>query len=301
MEKAILKTLIYSNIFDYPLTLSEIHKWLIEKKATPRDIEKALKVLILKRKAKEKKGYIFLKKEGLVNRRIQRVRQSDLYIRKVRIISQFLRVIPWVKLIGISGGLAMENADKKEDIDLLIITSKKRLWLSRFFVLGFLQIIGQRRKVDHSLKEASGKICCNIFLEEDNLEQRRHDLYTAHEILQMKVLWEKDNIYSKFLEDNEWVFKFLPNWVGPDASLRGAQRRSNLRKEIAAPFGLAMTMEDLAKKIQMKIMQKSKGMERVEEGALYFHPNDLRDKILKEFNKRSSLIGKRASKTVSYK
>ena len=48
---------------------------------------------------------------------------------------------------------------------------------------------------------------------------------------------------------------------------------------------------------KMKIMQKSKGMERVEEGALYFHPNDLRDKILKEFNKRSSLIGKRASKT----
>ena len=45
-------------------------------------------------------------------------------------------------------------------------------------------------------------------------------------------------------------------------------------------------IEFLAKKLQLKIMGTPQGMERIEDGALYFHPNDCREKVLKEFKEK---------------
>src|SRR3989338_53450 len=106
MEKAVLKTLIYSDIFDYPLRVYEIHKWLIGRQAPLRRVETVLKHLSENRKAKSEKRYYSLsRKEGLAAKRIKRANQSLVYIRKVRIIAHILKIIPWIKLVGISGGL----------------------------------------------------------------------------------------------------------------------------------------------------------------------------------------------------
>ncbi len=286
MEKAILKTLIYADIFDYPLKVWEIHKWLIGRKANLRQVEGALAHLSEKRKAKSEKGYYFLpQREGLVTKRKRREKHSERYLRKARILTQILKLIPWIKLVGVSGGLAMGNADKKDDIDLFIITAKNRLWISRLLSVGILDFLGVRRKVGMTGKKAAGKLCINTLLEEDKLEQSNKDIYLAHEVLQMKVLWQREEIYSKYLLDNKWAFRFLPNWIGSDTSLRGVKRRSNLKRDRHAP--LAMTMlENLAKWLQLKIMKKPKGMERIEDGALYFHPNDIRPKILKLYERK---------------
>ncbi len=295
MEKAILKTLIYADIFDYPLRVYEIHKWLIGRKTTLRQVERALKSLSKKLKVKSKKGYYFLpKKDGLVGKRERGEEQSRSYLGKAKILVTILKIIPWIKLVGISGGLAMGNAKKSDDIDLFIITSKSRLWLSRFFALSLLSLTGQRRRVSDTGRKIAGKLCLNILVEEEKLAQKNRDIYIAHEVLQMKVLWERNGIYGKYLMDNEWVFRFLPNWITDTMSLRGAKRRSNLlnhsssNKQIATSAfgGLAMTMELLAKWIQLKIMEKPRGMERIEDGALYFHPNDIRPKILAKYKKR---------------
>lgn len=214
MEKAILKTLIYADIFDYPLKINEIHKWLIKKKALPRQVEKVLGKLYQVSRIKYKGEYYFLKRRnGLVAKRKRKEKQSAIYFRKAKILCQILKIIPWVKLVGISGGLVMENAGKKDDIDLFIVTSKNRLWISRLLILGLLSLTGQRRKREDQGRKIAGKLCVNILLEEDELEQQNKDIYTAHEVLQMKVLWQRDGVYSKYLEDNQWAFKFLPNWI----------------------------------------------------------------------------------------
>ncbi len=221
MEKAILKTLIYADIFDYPLKINEIHKWLIGppagragKKVTLRQLEKALKKLY-----EVSRKYYFLPKRGnLVSQRLSRGKQSVIYFRKAKILAQLLKLIPWIKLVGISGGLAMNNAGKKDDIDLFIVTGKNRLWISRLLALGILSLTGQRRKRRDKGKRVAGKLCVNILLEEDRLEQKNKDIFTAHEVLQMRVLWQRDGIYSKYLSDNSWAFKFLPNWIYEDVA-----------------------------------------------------------------------------------
>ncbi len=225
MEQAILKTLIYADIFDYPLKEHEIHKWLIDRRATLRQVEKALEKLRVKGKAKRVKDYYFLPgREILVAKRVRRQTPSKKLLKKAGLLTQILKLIPWVKLVGISGGLAMKNADKKDDIDLILITSKNRLWISRLFALGLLSLLGQRRKKGDQGKKIAGKLCSNILLEISRLEQTNKDIFVAHEVLQMKVLWQREDIsfpkensptvYSKFLENNNWAFKFLPNWVG---------------------------------------------------------------------------------------
>lgn len=278
MEKAILKTLAYSDIFDYPLTLYEIHKWLIGRKANLREVEEALVLLMKKATVKRKNQYYFLpRRESLVNIRKRREKQSVKYFNKAKQLAAALRLIPDVKLVGISGGLAMNNAQKSDDIDLFIITKKGRLWISRLLVLGLLSLAGQRRKFGEGGRAVAGKICVNTILEEDRLTQETRDIYTAHEVLQMKVLWERGGIYQKYLEDNLWVFKYIPNWVGESRQISASKYRV---------FDNITWAESLAEKFQLWYMKQPQGMERILEGALYFHPNDYREKVLKRYKKR---------------
>lgn len=296
MEKAILKTLIYADLFDYPLKIQEIHKWLIAKKGTLRQVEKGLKGLNQKSKIKNQNGYYFLpQKIGLVAKRIRTKKQSLIYFKKAKVLSQILKVVPWIKLVGISGGLAMENVSKKDDIDLFIITAKNRLWIARLLALGLLSLTGQRRKRTDFSKKAAGKCCVNILLEEDQLNQKHKDLFTAHEVLQMRVLWQRDGVYSKYLENNSWVFKFLSNWIDQSVVsskynvVREKQKNTHTTSYIL-PTTILDIFEKLAKKFQLKIMQKPNGSERIEDGALYFHPEDCRLKVLTEYKKKLTSI-----------
>lgn len=300
MEKAILKTLIYANIFDYPLTIFEIHKWLIGppagragRKVTLRQVESAIGRLSKKAKVKSKKDYYFLpKQDGLVGKRKHRERQSEGYLRKAQILTFLLKMIPWIKLVGISGGLAMNNASKKDDIDLFIITEKNRLWISRLIILSILSLVGQRRKVGDVGRKIAGKLCINTLLEEDRLAQSSKDIYLAHEVLQMRVLWQRDGVYGKYLEENSWAFKFLPNWVGNDnvqSKMYNVKKRSNNSKLYIVNYTFGL-LENLAKKFQLWYMKSPRGMERIEDGALYFHPNDIRPKILKLYKQKISKL-----------
>ncbi len=268
MEKAILKTLKYADIFDYPLKSYEIHKWLIKKQVPLQKIQKSLS------KFQEYKGYFFLKSKSQVLKRIKNTGVSKGLFLKAKIFTQILKIVPWIKLVGISGGLAMGNAGKIDDIDLFLITSKNRLWLSRMFSNLLLFLVRRKR----GAKNVKGKFCLNIFIAEDRLTQKK-DLYTAHEILQMKVIWEREGTYQRFLEENEWVFKYLPNWT---TNIRLTEKNNSL---IINHQSLIDLMERLAKWIQLKYMGKPDGFERIEDGALYFHPVDYRTKVLAALDK----------------
>ncbi len=279
MEKAILKTLIYANIFAYPLKGYEVYKWLVKKPTTLLQVEAGLNRLIKKRKVEFFKGYYFLSKEkSIVLKRIRREKYSKTLYKKAILFAQILKIIPWIKLVGISGGLALNDADKKDDVDLFIITAGSRLWLSRLLAILILDLFRIRRKAGMSRKDTKGKVCLNTVIDEGFLEQKFKDLFIAHEVLQMKVIWQREGIYSRYLNDNDWAFNFLPNWTS---------RIKYLKARLDEGSNFFNIVERLAKKLQIKIMQKPNGLERIEEGGLYFYPNDYRAQILKLYNQRT--------------
>lgn len=282
MEKAILKTLIYADIFDYPLKAWEIHKWLIAKKASLTQIDRALKKLTKAKKVGFYKDYYFLpKRVGIVKKRTGKLKQSKYYLFQAKLMGGLFRTIPWIKLVGISGSLAVNNINSKDDIDFFIVAEKNRIWIARVLILGVLEVLGKRRKASDSKTKASGKACINLLLEENDLAQNNKNIYVAHEVLQMQVLWQRDKVYSKYLDDNNWVFKYLPNWIGSfGKEVRGK------RLEVRGSFKVVDLIENLCRLLQLKYMSSPKGAEKVTNTALYFHPENYQEKVLKEYKKR---------------
>lgn len=295
MEKAVLRTLIYADIFDYPMKVWEIQKWIIGRKATFKQVEKTLEKMYQVSRIKYYGDYYFLKgRRGLVKERVARQKISERLLKQARLISQIFKIIPWIKLVGVSGSLAMENADKNSDIDLFIITEKNKLWICRLGLLGILELLGKRRKRGENEKQASGKICINLLLEEDSLAQKDKNIYLAHEVLQMRVLWQRGGVYSKFLEENEWVFKYLPNWTSSVGikyqvlSIKGSKKFSHNTYYIL--HNTLGWMERIAKWLQLRYMGAPKGKEQIKDGALYFHPEDIGPKVSEEYNRKLKAI-----------
>lgn len=299
MEKAILKTLAYYDIFGFPLKAWEVHKWLIGKSASLKQVEKKLKKLnqesrmskarhLLTQKVKNQGDYYFLTKtKGLVRRRMKNEEISRRHLRTAKTVAWLFKGIPWVKLVGVSGSLAMMGSRKKDDIDLFIITGKNRIWITRLLLIFLTSLAGIRRKRREKILSAAGKICINLILESDNLAQMKKNIYLAHEILQMHVLWQRDDIYSKFLHDNEWAFKYLPNWKSGIKTQNAKLKTKNYNAKFKS-FGFLDRMENLAKAFQLKVMDKPSGQERIESGALYFHPEDKGKRILEEYRRKIS-------------
>lgn len=161
-------------------------------------------------------------------------------------IIPLLKFIPTIEAIFLTGSVAANNAKKNADVDLLIITATNTAWLTRTVVFCFLKII----------RKLKNPVCPNIFLDLNHLEIKNKNLYTAHEVLQAKCLYEKNKTSIKWLDANKWVKEYLP-----------------------IPFEL------LAFVVQYFYQRPKQSNEKVGWGYMFFHPNDLSAKVLKKFEK----------------
>ena len=216
MEKAILRTLAYADVFEYPLTKEEIWRWLVsedrkQKTKNRKEFAHSFKSNLNSRKIRVTDGFYYLKgRRRIVTLRKKRERWSQQKFKIARRVASWLRFTPWVKLIGVTGALAMANSDQEDDIDLLIITSRDRLWLCRGLIVCLLRLTRLYRRPG----KIKNRICPNMLLDEKHLAmpKKERDLFSAHEVCQMKPLWEKGRTYQRFLKANQWSKEFLPNW-----------------------------------------------------------------------------------------
>ena len=294
IQNAILATLVYHDIFDYPLKIEEIQRYLIGEEADPKKAQKAIETLVKNKKIKKDKTLIHLKgRKKIVERRQRRERFSKEKTKRAKFYSSLLKIIPTINLVAVSGALAMENAKMNDDIDLVIITSKNTLWSTR--LLSNIILHPFRRKAGQP--HTKDKACLNLFIEQSSLKIPTQNLYTAHEIAQMKPLWQRKNTYQRFLKANTWVKNYLPNWTPDTVNSKWKIRELVSRKvEIVnrrspySPFtihhSLVEHIEALAKWAQLKYMQKKITTEKVGEHQLFFHPANTEERVLKEYLKR---------------
>ncbi len=189
-----------------------------------------------------------------------------------------LKIIPTIKLVGITGALAMDNSHKDDDIDFYIVTEAKMLWTTRFLTTVLLELVGLRRKPgDTSFRN---KICLNMYASEDHLavSLKERDLFAAHEVLQMKPLWQREKMYTKFLSANSWVKKFLPTAWEEKFQI------SNFKFQIFRPSKILFAIchlpfiiaEPPLRWLQRWYMKKRKTLEVVSPTLIRFHPHDAR-------------------------
>ncbi len=213
IEQSIIRTLAYSDIFDYPLKLSEIHKFYSGANSISKILLKdSLNLAVRFGRIQRNGDYYFLPgRNSIVNIREIRQRASVPKLKIAKRTVRLLKNIPTVKLIGISGSLASRNSEKNDDIDLFFITSKNTLWLSRFLVNIVLILFGKKRGRFDFI--GTNKICPNMYMDEGLLSIGfdRRNIFTAREAGQLLVLFDKNNFYERFLYDNKWILNFLPH------------------------------------------------------------------------------------------
>jgi predicted nucleotidyltransferase len=249
-------SLLYHDIFDYPLTFNELIKWRGSKK-----IKNNPPITV-----SCKNDFYFLEgKEGIVLKRLLRRRISNKKLIIARKIGQMLRLIPTVKMVAVTGALAMENADENSDIDLLIVTKRKTLWLTRLITLFLFSLfrIPVRRYNDKNPKD---KLCLNMWLDESNLawKKKERNIYTAHEIAQIKPLLNKDKTYENLLSKNKWIKDYWPNAVRISKEIRSSKQN----KSFLSVF------ESIAFQLQYQYMKSKITREKITKTRALFHPND---------------------------
>lgn len=270
-NSSVLKALIYSDIFNYPLRKEEIWKFIIGK-ISRKSFEGELKNL--SGVGFKNNFYYLWGRSKIIEKRIERKKESQRKLITAKIIARIFSLVPTVLLIGISGGLAMENAEEKDDIDLFVIVSRGNIWITRLILIFLLILMGRYRRRE---KKESNKVCLNMLIGEEALAfpKSRNDLYTAHEIIQMRPVFERKNTYKRFLSANKWVLKYLPNGIRIEK-----ERYEKVNKSSQS------VLEVIAKIIQLWYMKKHITSETIQDYFLAFHPYEYKYHVLKEYNKR---------------
>lgn len=284
LKTQIVETLAYADLFDYPLKEEEVIRWLI---GTKQESKRTYKLFL-----RRANGVVF-RQDGFLHltdrQRLIRLRRERLFITEKKYlvaqkISRILSHIPTILGIGISGSLAMANARKKDDIDLFIITKPGTLWLTRLFAVLVLELFGVRRRPND--RDVKDKICPNIFLDANFLAFPEKNLYTAHEICQLRMLFDRNNTYQKFMQANMWVRRYLPNAILEDNKMLGYEDDKKNSNSLNI-FELLAKMAQLA---YMKMHSRLKDAD-ISQGRICFYPKTYNTSLLRKYQRRLKKYG----------
>ncbi|HEV7665029.1 MAG TPA: hypothetical protein VGQ62_15975 [Chloroflexota bacterium] len=244
LERAIVQTVAYADVFDYPLTAEEIHRYLIGVQANRGTVRATLNSSARLNASLTRVGkfYSLVGREAAVEtRKVRGLKAAEYWRRAVR-YGHVLGNLPFVKMIAVTGALAMDNlADA--DIDFLIVTEPGRLWLCRAMVIGLVRLAALRHV----------ELCPNYFLSAGTLELPERNLFTAHEVAQMVPLTGSAT-YNRFRELNRWTQGYLPNAGGAPHRLavvdpRAPWTRRVVETGLRTPLGGAVERWEMTRKL----------------------------------------------------
>jgi hypothetical protein len=195
---SILRTAAYEDVFDYALTLDEIHRLLFAYRTQRATVHDALQKFA---PLSFQDGYYTLPgREALAGLRRQRAQAAaHLWPEAVR-YGRWMARMPFVRMLAVTGSLAMNNPAADADIDFLVVTAAGRLWTCRALLLMVVRLAAQ----------GGVRLCPNYLVSEGSLVFQERTLYTAHELVQMIPVYGL-GVYTAIRDLNRWTERFLPN------------------------------------------------------------------------------------------
>ncbi|MFH0857311.1 MAG: hypothetical protein V1848_01025 [Candidatus Magasanikbacteria bacterium] len=215
MKKAIIDTLSYFDIFHYPLTREELFSFLWKEsgKVHKSYFFEELSHLVEKQEIGEKNGlYFLLGSENATESRMEKEWILHEKIKRAQRAVQILQYIPYIRAVFLCNQFFISTRNES-DIDVLIITQPRRIWMVRFFSLFFMGLLRMRIKKG----KEKNKICLSFFVTEDSLNFSslalpEKDIYLAYWIVNLVPLMDPHTLYQRILKENKyWLKHFLPN------------------------------------------------------------------------------------------
>lgn len=222
LDRPIHQTLRYFDLFDQPLTATQVWlnllappvgksaRWDGQRVRSLKEVREALRQLRRQGEVESRWGYYCLPgRLVMVEERLRRHVQAQEKWRLTRRLAWWLALVPLVRMLAMSGSLARGNTRTASDLDIFIVTAPRRIWLSRLLLLMAAQLTGRRRKYWN--EEAPDMLCLNHYLTEADLSfpPAIRNVYTAASCRQILPLtgWSS---YVKFQQVNgPWIRRFL--------------------------------------------------------------------------------------------
>jgi len=301
LDHTILSTLIYYDLLDRPLTELEIFKYL----AATADgvsflsLKQALAGLVAAKRIEIKNGLYFLPgRANLIKLREKRLKSAQLKWKKFQKLTRWLALVPFLKLAAATGSLTAYNTRQDSDFDLLIVTQRGRLWITRTLVTALCGLLGARRH-DQLTQD---RICLNCFLTQDNLEikpeAKPRDFHSAQEYGRLTPILEIEaGVFQQFIQANSWLRQYLKYYPWPNdptaKRIEPAWPINNLRRGFERLLD-GWVGERLEKRLgnwqRRRIKQKTKDEPTdqiyVSNQCLMFHPRSKSYQLMKDFRQK---------------
>jgi hypothetical protein len=238
VDRAIFRTVLYASLFQAPLTVTQLHRALMDVGVDRIEIRGRLRRSFLRERLEFTGEHVYLRgREACLDLHRERRRRTGQLLEAHRPLLRMVARFPFVRLLALSGACAHDNATDS-DVDVFLVVRRGRAW-SVFLALMILsKALGRRRT-----------LCVNYVVDEDGLALPERDLFTAAEIVGLRPLAGGPS-YLQFVEANAWVAERFPNffWLrrdtGPVPSA-GSPRWL----EAALDLGFAPALETLSRRL----------------------------------------------------
>lgn len=275
-KRDIINTLSYKKIFNQPLTIYQLiyygHCYFINLS----EVHEALGELIRRSKIKFKNNKYFL--SSMKFKEVDKLfEDSKKYFLELEKIVFIFDKIPFIQMVGVTGSLAAYHFNEEtDDIDLFIICTRDRVWITRFLIVVIFKFLN----IYVNNKHPQMKLCPNIYISDSSMswDSSKRNIYVANEIVMMQPIFQRNETYFKFLYLNNWILDFIPNFVINEVSINSQEKE--------------LTLLDLLEKIimflQKVIMKNKSGSEVLNKNFIHFLKIDHSERILDSFSKLKS-------------
>jgi hypothetical protein len=203
-----IKTLLYFDVFDYPLTRRELIDYTCpacqplqgEQDVDPDHI---LNQLVMDGFINQLHGYYYVGASGeKINKRNQGNARAQYSLCIARRYAKLIATCPFVRGVYISGSLSKFYMDSDDDIDYFIVTAPGRMWFARTMLILFKKLF---------LLNSHKHFCLNYFIDSDHLEIEERNLYVATELVFLLPMYNAEML-SDLRGRNDWVRMHYPEF-----------------------------------------------------------------------------------------
>ena len=202
LSEEVIRTLLYFDIFNYPLKAREVFDFLRINGTTEKEVRQCLNDL-----SHQRCLYRFGDLYGMnadernAERRIKGNHEAEKWLEVARRRAKLIARFPFVRAVMASGSLSKGYMDEKSDLDFFIVTAPNRLWIARTLLVLYKRIF---------LFNSHKQFCVNYFVDTEHLEIEEKNLFTATELATLMPLYNH-KFYRLVLSSNQWLHDFLPN------------------------------------------------------------------------------------------
>ena len=295
IRSSIIRTLVYYDIFSYPLTAEEIYQNLRTNHTSLEEVNKELQNLATEQIIFRNGNYFQLDSgDELVQRRHQGNKLAAKRLKTARRVSSLISRFPFIRGILLSGSISKGFMEEDSDIDYFVITHPNRVWFSRLMLMMFKKIF---------LLNSKKMFCINYFVDSENLEIEEKNIFTATEIVTLLPTFGK-SIYEEFYKKNFWIKQFYPNYPQRETNKildrKNGVVKSYLEKVLGKKLGdkiddFAMGLFDKFNKTKYKGYgeQEFKLAFKSSKKESKHHPKFFQKKVLVEFENKIKSLEKR--------